>query len=117
MRETLQVHRAAIEDELPQGGQSIRGEERTWPSDRESQLEQAALQHGLHGGRDFRLVSPLAAAPGAQEDAVRYQRVLAEVTAQLAPQQVALGCGERDSGTIGSAAHRLVVAVRLTARD
>jgi hypothetical protein len=41
----------------------------------------AALQHGLHGGRDFWLTPPFSTTPGAQEDAVRDRRVLAEMTA------------------------------------
>ena len=65
----------------------------------------------------FRLVAALAAAPGTQEDAVRHKRVLAEMPAQFATQQVALGRGERGGGAVGSAAHALVVAGCLTIRD
>ena len=112
MRETLRVHGAAIEHELPQCGQSGCGEEGAGSPAGGPHLDQAALQHGLHRGRDLRLVASLAAAPGAQEDAVRYQRVLAEVTAQLAPQQVALGRGERG----GRRSDRRLIARLVNAR-
>ena len=66
-----------------------------------SHLDEAPLQHGLHRGRDLRLVPSLPAAPGAQEDAVRDPRVLAEVAAQLAAEQLALGGGERGGRAFG----------------
>ena len=112
MREALRFHGAAIEHELSQRRQARCGEEGARSSRRYSAARPARVQHGLHGGRDLRLVAALAAAPGTQEDAVHDGRVLAEVTAELAPQQVALGRGER-GGRIGLAAHRLVVAARL----
>ena len=68
-------------------------------------LDQATLQHGLHRGRDLRLVPPLPATPGAQEDAVRDARILAEVTAQLAAEQLALGSGKWRRSAFGSMAH------------
>jgi hypothetical protein len=93
MRESLRIHGATIQDELPQRGQTGFREEGAWSPVGRSHLDEAALQHGLHRGRDLRLVPPLATTPGAQENTIRDGRVLAEVTAQLAPKQIALGCG------------------------
>src|SRR3954463_6858674 len=117
MRETLRVHGAAIEHELPQRRQAGFREEGAWSSVGGPYLQHAALQHGLHRGWDLRLIPLFPTAPGAQEDAVRNGRVLAEVTAQLAAEQFPLGRGERDDGTFGSAAHRLLVTARMTTRD
>ena len=75
MRETLRVHGAAVKHELPQSRHPGFGEEGARSSLRAPQLQQVAFQHGLHPGRDLRLTPSLAAAPGAQEDAVRYQRI------------------------------------------
>src|SRR5689334_5115890 len=88
-----------------QGGEPGFREERPRPSWVICRGKQAAVQHGLHGGRDLRLAPPLAAAPGAEEEPVGDQRVLAKVAAELAPQQLALGGGERGRGGFGGA-HR-----------
>jgi hypothetical protein len=77
------------------------GEEgaRTHPTRRDP--DRAAIQHGLNGGRNLRLSFELAGAPGAQEDAVRYGGVLAEVAAQLAAKQVAFFGGEGHCTRVG----------------
>jgi hypothetical protein len=110
MRESLRIHGATVQDELPQRGQTGFREEGAWSPIGRSHLDEAALQHGLHRGRDLRLVPPLATTPGAQENTIRDGRVLAEVTAQLAPKQIALGCGVRGRRTFGSTAHALLLA-------
>ena len=56
MPEPLRVHGAAIEHELPQSGEPRLGEEGAGSATGGSQLDQATLQHGLHRGRDLRLV-------------------------------------------------------------
>ena len=105
MPEALRVHGAAIEHELPERREPRFGEEGAWPAVGGPQLDETALQHGLHRGRDLRLVPSLPATPGAQENAVRDLRVLAEVAAQLAAEQLALGGGERGGRAFGAMAH------------
>jgi hypothetical protein len=95
----------AIQHELPPGSQPCLREERAWPSVRDPHFDQAALQHGLHRRRDLRLTLPFPAAPSAQEDAVSDRRVFAEVTAQLATEQLALRCGEGARGGLQGAGH------------
>ena len=108
MPEALRVHSAAIEHKLPQGSEPRFSEEGAGSAVCNTYLSKAAVQHGLHRGRDLRLVPSLPATPGAQEDAVRDPRVLAEVAAQLATEQNALSGGKRDL-TFGSIASWLVL--------
>ena len=53
MRETLRVHGAAIEHELPQCGESGWGEEGAGSLAGSPHLNQPAFHHGLHRGGIF----------------------------------------------------------------
>ena len=110
------VHGAAMEHELSQRRQASCSEEGARSSGRSSAARPARVPTWSARRAGPRLVAALAAAPGTQEDAAGDGRVLAEVTAQLAPQQVTLGRGER-GGRIGLAARRLVVAPACGPRD
>ena len=94
MPEPLRVHCPAV---LQQGAQLLEagfGEEGPRPHPPRPDLDQPAIEQALDRRRDLRLVLVRASAPGAQEDAVRDARVLAEVAAELAPDQLALAQGE-----------------------
>ena len=117
MRETLRVHGAAIEHELPQCAspasvKKARGPRLVVRTSTRPRSSMVCTAGGIFGW--FRLSPPRQVRrkmPSAT------QRVLAEMAAQLATQQVALGRGERGGGAIGSAAHRRLVAGRMTPRD
>jgi hypothetical protein len=94
MREALRLHCPAILQQSSELLQAGRGEERPCAQVSRSDLDQAALQHTVHRRWDLRFSLPLTAAPGAQEDAVRDTRILAEVGAELAADQIAFARGE-----------------------
>jgi hypothetical protein len=97
VREPLRVHGPAV---FQQGAQLLEpglGEEGARPILATPDLDQPAVEQALDSERDLRLAPVRAGVPGAQEDAVRNRRVLAEVAAELAADQLALAGGEGGS--------------------
>jgi hypothetical protein len=66
------------------------GEDGARPMPATPDPDQPAVEQALDSERDLRLAPVWAGVPGAQEDAVREARVLAEVAAELAADQLAL---------------------------
>ena len=78
MGKARRIHGAPVEDELAQGGKPGLRKESARTLRRKPELEQPSVEHGLYGRRDFWVPASLAAAPGAQEEAISGERVLTE---------------------------------------
>src|SRR5690348_8800592 len=89
MPEPVGVHRPPIPNQLAQLPQPRLGEECPRPEPCRPNLDQSPVEHRLNRGRDLGVTLPLAAPPGAQENAIGDARILAEVAAKLAAEQVA----------------------------
>jgi hypothetical protein len=87
--EAGRIHGTAVQEELTQRRQPGRSEHGT-RSPLRPDLDQAALQYASHCGWQLRLARLRSRTPSAQQEAVRRARVLAEVLAQLAADQVPL---------------------------